>query len=457
MREVYDLIVIGSGSGGYIAAIEAAKLQKNTAVIENRQLGGTCLNRGCIPTKTLMHTAGLMQEIRVARQTGLQSDGVTLDFDALSQRKEDVVSQLRDGIAFLFKKHKIDFVNGNAMIQAPGEVRVTTQKGETTLFTKHILIATGAEPVVPPIPGIAQEGVITSDELLAQTNKRFDRLVIIGGGVIGMEFASIYSAFGSRVTVIEAQERILATLDKEIAQNLKMILKKRGVDILTDARVLRFESSPAGKPLCVFMTGGEEKTLEADGVLVAVGRKAQTKGLFAGALDLAFAGNGCIAVDENMQTALPGIWAIGDVTGGVQLAHAAAAQGRRAVAAMFGEKCTLRTDLIPVCVYTDPEIACVGMDADEAKSAGLQVKTRKITMNSNGKSLLSLQERGFIKTVEDAQTGILLGAQMMCARATDMISEFSLAIANNMTSEQLGQIIRPHPTFNEAVGELFEK
>jgi dihydrolipoamide dehydrogenase len=334
---------------------------------------------------------------------------------------------------------------------------VTTQEGEITLLAEHILIATGSEPVVPPIPGIALEGVITSDELLTQTSKRFDRLVIIGGGVIGMEFASIYSAFGCRVTVIEAQERILATLDREIAQNLKMILKKRGVDILNGARVLRFESSHAGKPLCVFEVGGEEQTLEADGVLVAVGRKAVTKGLFENALDLACTGGGCIAVDENMQTALPGIWAIGDVTGGVQLAHAAAAQGKRAVAAMFGEKCTLRTDLIPVCVYTDPEIACIGMDADDAKTAGLQVKTRKIAMNSNGKSLLSMQERGFIKTVEDAQSGRLLGAQMMCARATDMISEFSLAIANNMTAEQLGQIIRPHPTFNEAVGELFEK
>lgn len=456
MPENYDLIVIGSGSGGYVAAIEAAKLQKKTAVIENSLLGGTCLNRGCIPTKTLMHTAGLMHELRGAKEAGLHCDDLVIDYSAMNERKAAVVSQLRDGIAFLFHKHKIDFIKGHGTIANDHVVSVSGVDGNKTFTARNILIATGAKPFIPPIPGINCAGIMTSDDLLLKSEGPCDRIVVIGGGVIGMEFAFLYDALGSRVTVIEAQDRILSVLDREISQNLKMISKKRGIDIITGAHVTQFEVSPSGKPISRYALNEKENSIEADAVLVSVGRRPVTDGLFANGYDPVILMNGHIQVDKNFQTATPGIWAVGDVTGGVQLAHAAAAQAKRAVFAMFGAPFALRDDIIPVCVYTDPEIACVGLNADDAKAMALSIKTRKVTMNSNGKSLLSMQERSFIKTVEEAETGRLLGAQLMCARATDMVGEFALAIANNMTTAQLGSVIRPHPTFNEVISDLFE-
>ena len=452
MADRYDLIVIGAGPGGYEAAIEAAKSGMKTALIERRELGGTCLNRGCIPTKTLLHTAELYREVSGASSMGLEAENLRCNMAQLQTRKNAVVEQLRGGIASLMKANRVTVIQGSASIVDSGQVRV--EPDGTELETEHILIATGSTPAVPPIPGADLPGVVTSDELL-DCDKLPQSLVIIGGGVIGMEFASVFSALGCRVTVVEALERILANMDKEISQNLKMIMKKRGVDIHAAAMVQEIAADPEGGLICSYTE--KDKPAQAL-VLIATGRRACTEGLFAAdaseAVKSMAMDRGRIQVNGCFETSVPGIYAIGDVTGGIQLAHAATAQGRNAVAAMAGKEPSIDLSVIPGCVYTDPEIGCAGITADEAKAAGLEVISRKYVMGANGKSILSGQERGFIKVVAAADTHRILSAQMMCARATDMISQFSAAIVNGLTLEDLARVVFPHPTFSEAMGEV---
>ena len=273
-----------------------------------------------------------------------------------------------------------------------------------------------------------------------------------------MEFASVYSSLGHGVTVIEALDRILPTMDKEIAQNLKMIMKKRNVDIHTGAKVEEILQTEDGKGLiCRYTEKDKPCEARADGILIATGRRAYTGGLITDessreVKDMAME-RGRIITDEKYETSVPGIYAIGDVTGGIQLAHAATAQGRNAVAHMAGENMVIRTDIVPSCVYTNPEIGCVGISADEAKARGIEAVTKKYIMSANGKSILSQQERGFIKVVADSGSHRILGAQMMCARATDMISQFAVAMANGLTLEDMAKVIFPHPTFSEGILE----
>lgn len=454
MAERYDLIVIGAGPGGYEAAVEAAKSGLKTALVERRELGGTCLNRGCIPTKTLLHTAGLYREVCGAVPMGLVADNIHCNMGQLLARKNQVVEQLRGGIASLMKANRVTVIQGSAAIMDAGLVRIDPVGAE--LSAAHILIATGSVPAVPPIPGANLPGVITSDELL-DCDALPEHLIIIGGGVIGMEFASVYSALGCRVTVIEALDRILANMDKEISQNLKMIMKKRGVDIHTAASVREIAAGADDSLICRYTEKEKPAEVTGDRVLIATGRRACTEGLFADDASQAVKSmamdRGRIRVNEHFETSVPGIYAIGDVTGGVQLAHAATAQGRNAVAVMAGKEPSIDLSVIPGCVYTDPEIGCAGITADEAKAAGIEIVSRKYVMGANGKSILTGQERGFIKVVAAADTHRILGAQMMCARATDMVSQFSAAIVNGLTLEDLAKVVFPHPTFCEAIGE----
>lgn len=463
-----DLVVIGAGPGGYEAAVEGAGKGMKVALVENRELGGTCLNRGCIPTKTLLHTADLYRELQSGPSIGLLVSGAEVDMAALGRRKDEVVEQLQKGIASLMKMNRIAVFKGTGTILDQNTVKVTPPDEENSPFfleTGRILIATGSVAAIPPIPGSELPGVVTSDGLLDK-KELYRHLIIIGGGVIGMEFASVYSSLGRRVTVLEAMDRILPGMDKEISQNLKMILKKRGVDIHTGARVEEIKGQEDGSGLVCRYTQ-EDQAFEAtgEGVLIAVGRKAYTKGLIteesSPQIQAMARERGYIVTDENYETSVPGIYSVGDVTGGIQLAHAAIAQGRSAVChmaegALTGETegaVKIRTDIVPSCVYTSPEIGCVGLDADGAKEKGIPVITKKYLMSANGKSLLSQQERGFIKVVADSESRRILGAQMMCARATDMISQFGAAIANGLTLEDMAQVIFPHPTFSEGILE----
>lgn len=454
----YQLIVIGAGPGGYEAAIRAAQLGLHTALIERRQVGGTCLNRGCIPTKTMLHSAQLYKETAHFELFGLHTENTSFDWAKIHQRKNDVVSKLRSGIEQLIKANKIDFFNTSASILSPHEVQLE-QGEETTLYGDNILIATGSVPSRPPIPGLDLPGVVTSDELLddpsyAQTDSLPKEILIIGGGVIGVEFASVFSSFGCKVTIVEALDRILSTMDREISQNLSMILKKRGVEIHTGAMVERLEQSD-GKLVCHFTEKEKPQQISSQQILVAIGRRANTQGLFGNDFSVEME-RGHIVTDESFRTSVDSIYAIGDVSAKIQLAHMASAQGICAAHIIAGKVPPINLQAVPGCIYTDPEIASVGLSEDEAKKQGIPMKKGKFIMSGNGRSIIDEQERGFIKVLAHQDTDVILGAQLMCSRATDIVSELSTAIVNGLTVSQLAAVIRPHPTFCEGVTEAVE-
>ena len=444
----YDLIVIGAGPGGYEAAFEAADLGMKTALIEKEELGGTCLNHGCIPTKSLLHAAELYRRMGEAASLGLTAEGITFDPVKMQARKRDVILQLRRGIEATAKKKKVDLIRGFGTVCKEGLVSVHNAEGKTELQAQKILLATGSRPVKPPIPGLDLPGVLTSDELL-ESERRIDRLVIIGGGVIGVEFAALYQSLGTKVTVLEAMPQLLPNLDRELAQSLKLLMKKRGIAVCTGARVTAVRPREEGGLICEYQTDRNE-TADADVVLVCVGRRPYTDGLFAEDY-CPETERGRILVNERYETSLPNLYAIGDVIGGVMLAHAAVAEGRNAVRHMAGTSVAADTKWIPSCIYTEPEIACVGFTQEEAAAAGISADSRKVLMGANGKSVLTGAERGYIRVVYEKEKGTLLGAQMMCERATDLISEFTQALSLGLTAADLELVIRPHPTFSEAI------
>ena len=447
MKE-YDLIVIGAGPGGYEAAFEAADLGMKTALVEKEQLGGTCLNRGCIPTKSLLRSAELYRQMKEAAVFGVSAEAVSYDPEKMQQRKREVVSQLQKGIEATAKKKKVDVIHGKGTVLGDGQAAIRTQDGEEILRAENILLATGSRPAMPPIPGIGLPNVVTSDKLL-DWNRRIGRLAIIGGGVIGVEFASLYQALGTEVTVIEAMPQLLPNLDRELAQSVKMLLKKRGVTLYTGAKAEAIRQGEDGGLLCD-VRAEKAETVQADVALVCIGRRPCTEGLFADGVLIAME-RGRILINDHYETSLPHVYAIGDVTGGVMLAHAATAMGRNAVRRMAGLPPFADTRFIPSCVYTEPEIACVGLTLDEAKAAGIEADSKKAVMSANGKTVLTGAERGYIRIVYEKQTEKLLGAQMMCERATDMVSGFTQALCAGLTVGELSRVIRPHPTFSEAI------
>lgn len=451
--EKFDLAIIGAGPGGYEAADFAARHGLKTVLIEKSNLGGTCLNSGCIPTKTLLHTADLYHEVKTqAEKIGLSYDEFSFDMAKMQERKEDVLNTLREGIAKLMKMRKITVLKGTAAIIGKREISVAGETETQVIEADKILITTGSVPAVPPIEGA--QLAVTSDELL-NSDKAYDELIIIGGGVIGIEFASLYTALGKKVTIIEALDRILANMDKEFAQSLKMLLTKQGAQIHVKSMVTKIEQQD-GRYICHYTEKDKEYTVQADCVLMAVGRRPYSAGLFGEGFTVE-TDRGKIKVNEFYQTSMNNIYAAGDVIGGIQLAHTATAEAINAVCHMLGGQPAYDTALIPSCVYTSPEIASVGMTADEAKKLGKKVITLKYAMGANGKTVLSLQERSFIKVIAEPETEKILGAQLMCARATDMISQFTQAIANNLTLKDMGKVIYPHPTFSEAIGKTVEQ
>ncbi len=446
----FDWIILGAGPGGYEAAIRAAQLTQKVALVEKDDVGGTCLNRGCVPTKALLHAAMGFEELDRLTGWGVQAGEVTLDMDRMYARKDELVLSLREGIGRLIAQNGITLVKGAGIIRDSHTVVV----GDQVLTGDKILIATGSNPVLPPIPGLDLPGVVTSDGILSAPPAG-KRLVIIGGGVIGVEFASMFQALGYEITIIEALERLLPQMDREISQNLAMILKKRGAGIFTGAKVSQIIKNEDGSLTALYESGGKQGQTAGDTVLVASGRRANTQGLFEEGFTLA-TDRGRIVTDENHQTSVPGVYAIGDVAGAVQLAHAASAQGIACVERAAGHTPAVREDLVPSCVYTRPEIACVGLTADEAKAKGITVRTGKYILSANCRTMIAGGERGFVKLVLDAQTDVLLGAQIVCERATDMVNEMTVAIANGLTREQLLKAIRPHPTFAESVTEALD-
>lgn len=438
----YDLLIIGGGPGGFAAATRAARHGLKAGLFESREIGGTCLNRGCIPTKTLMHSAELLESINNAGKFGINTPPVTADFGRLRERKDEVSRVLRSGMEATLKASKVDIIRETAQIIAPGRILA----GGIEYEAESILIATGSKPSRPPIPGL--EHAVTSDEILRDLPE-YSSLVIIGGGVIGVELGCLYASLGCRVTIVEALERIVFNLDSEISQNLSMIMKKRGIEVHAGASVSLIERTDSGFTVSFTDKNGAQ-AVTAQAVLAATGRSAVTDGI-PKEIELV---RGCISVDENFMTTMPGVYAIGDAIGGVQLAHKAEYEGIAAAGIIAGAGTGVNTKVVPACVYTNPEIASVGITADEAKARGIEVKSSKHVMGGNAKTLIEGSERSFIKLVAEAESGKILGAHMMCGRATDMIGEFVTAIVNGMTVSQLGKAMRPHPSFSEVISHV---
>ena len=454
MGEGFDVIVIGAGPGGYVAAIKCAKAGLRTAIVENRRVGGTCLNRGCIPAKAMIHASSLYREMQEAEKFGVSAERITFDYEKIVSYKEETTEKLCRGIEQLLKGNGVTILFGKGSLEQGRKVKVTGEESEEYYDAEHVILAAGSKPVILPIPGLELPGVLTSDELFKLTEMP-ESLVIIGGGVISVEFASVYANLGCKVTIVEAMPRLIPNMDKEISQNLKMILKKRGVNIHTSASVQRVEQE-GELYTCVFTEKEKEVKVSARYVLCAIGRCPNTEGLFGEGAEPEME-RGRVVVDEKFQSSIEGVYAIGDLVKGLQLAHLASAQGMYVAEMLAGEEASVDLSAVPGCVYTDPEIASVGMTEDEAKEKGLEIKTGKFIMSANGKSLITKEERGFIKILAEKETDVIVGAQMMCARATDMIGELVTAIANRMTVRQLLRGMRAHPTYNEGVQEALEE
>jgi dihydrolipoamide dehydrogenase len=448
----YDLAVIGGGPGGYVAAIKGAQSGKKVCLIEQGKLGGVCLNEGCIPTKTFLKSVGVLNMIRKGAEFGVAGLGTTLpviDLALLQQRKRGIIKKLGDGVAYLLKGNGVTLVQGQAALLDRNHVKV----GDVTIRADNIIIATGSRPVNLPIPQEADaEGVappvLTSKEVLEMTEVP-PSAVIVGGGVIGIEFAFILAQLGAQVTVIEMLDQILPMVDGEITEAVAKMLQGMGIEIFTGARVSRI----VGRRV-YFAQAGKEKKAEGAMILMAVGRKPQTDGLNLEALGIRMKGS-AIDVNEHLETSVPGIYAIGDVNGLAMLAHTASREALVAVAHILGRKESMQYGRIPWAIYLQPEIASVGLTEKEARETRGEIKVGRFPLAGNGKALIEGETSGFIKVITDAPYHEILGVHIFGPHATDMISEAVLAMDLEATAEEIGRCVHPHPSLAEIIPEAF--
>lgn len=457
----FDVVFLGAGPGGYVAAIRAAQLGLQVAVIEKDKVGGTCLQRGCIPSKSLLRSAEIYRNTREGEEFGIIAEQISLNFTQVQERKRKVVEQLTKGIEFLFKKNNVTLINGYGRIMGPsifsplsGTISVEKENGENEMVaTKHLVIATGSRPKT--LPGLKIDGqfIMTSDDALEMAELP-KSIVIIGGGVIGMEWASLLHDFGVEVTIIEFLPRILPLEDSEISKEMTRVMKKRKIQIHTDTKVLSETVKIVDGYVELEAQKGEKTIqLKADKVLVSVGREAVINEIGLENTEVKVE-KGVIQVNDFFQTAEPHIYAIGDVIGGLQLAHVASHEGIIAVEHIAGKTPKpMDYQTVSKCTFTHPEVASVGMTEDEAKEKGFEVKVGKFNFRGIGKALIHGEVDGFVKLVVDEKTNDLLGAHMMGAHVTDMISEAGLAKVLDATPWEIAHTIHPHPTLSEAVME----
>lgn len=447
----YDLVVIGAGSGGYVAAIRAAQLGAKVAVVEKNKLGGTCLNWGCIPTKTLIASTSLLNNIKNSEEMGIRVKEYEVDLPKIIKRKNRVVKQLVDGIGFLFKKNKIDLIKGEAKLLAPDLVEAKTEKEEVKLKAGNIIIATGSKPLIFPSFNYDGKNILTSREVL-DIKEVPDSMLIIGAGVIGCEFASIFSSLGTEITMVDIMPQILPTEDKSTAKKMERIFKKKGIHIKTNTKIERVESIEKG--VVAHLEDGE--TLEAEKALISIGRKIVSDNLGLDELGIERDEKGAILVNNKMETNIPGIYAVGDVTNKVLLAHVASAQGIVAAENIMGKDKTMDYSSVPSVVFTEPELASVGMDAKMAKDEGYKVNKGRFTYRASGKALAMGEEEGMVTLISDKETDRVLGGHIMGAHASDLIAEITLAVKNGLTSKEVAETIHAHPTLAETVMEAAE-
>lgn len=445
----YEIVVIGGGPGGYVSAIKAAKLGKKVALIEGRDLGGTCLNRGCIPSKTLLRHAEIIENIKKAKSWGIETGPVTFSLSKMLDRKDQVIRKLRNGISFLLKQGKIDVFVGYGEVQPNQDICIKTEVGEEVISGEKIIIATGSSPIIPGFPGLNESIYYTSDTIF-DIESIPKSIVIVGGGIIGVEFACIFSSLNVSVTIVEMGERILPNEDPEASIVLAKSLNKKGVRILTENKVIRIDQHGDKQAVLVESSKGKLESLVTDTILLSVGRKPNTSAI--SQLKLQMDGP-FVKVDKRMQTSNPSIYAIGDVVGGWQLAHVASAEGLVAASNAAGGNEVVNYKVIPRCVYTNPEIASVGVTEEEAKRQGLSFKAVKVDHAVNGKALAIDEQEGFVKLIADTKYGEILGVTMIGPHVTEMIAEPSAFIHLEGTVDELSSMIHPHPTVTESLYE----
>lgn len=435
----YDLGIIGGGPAGYTAAAKAAARGLSVVLFEMDRLGGTCLNRGCIPTKSLLHSSKEYHKLSRLNKLGIKVGDCSFDYDLILARKTEVVTSLREGIAGMLRK--VEVVKERA--------RIINEHQINGYEVENILICTGSRVSKPAIKGI--EYAITSDEILEQDHPLYDSLIIIGGGVIGVEIASIYLNLGRQVSILEMTERLLPGMDRELAVRLNMFLKKQGADIITNAAVKKIDSE---HEVSYLDKNGREKSLKADMVLMATGRKANIEELFEEGFLAVDKG---IVTDENYRSSKGNIYAVGDCrSGSVQLAHAASGQGENVIDVIMGRDKSVDDSLIPSCVYTSVEIASVGLSEKEAVNKGINVVCKKVVTGSNGKCLIQDSESGYVKLVVNSDNQQIIGAQLICPEATNLIAELAVIVQKKMSLKDLKQVVHPHPTIAEMIWEAAE-
>jgi dihydrolipoamide dehydrogenase len=452
----FDLIIIGSGPGGYSAAIRAGQYGLRTAIIEKYpKLGGTCLHVGCIPTKALLHTADLWEEILHGKDQGILCDNPRLDYPKTVERKNQVVAKHAKGIEFLMKKNKVEWIKGHATLKGGGRVEVQTDAGVKTIEAKNVIIATGSEARM--LPGLTPEpdSILTNIEILDMTAVP-KTLAIVGAGAVGVEFASIFNRFGTKVTLLEMLPRIVPLEDEEISKELQRLFKKSGIRVETGAKADNIRKTGGGVRFSVTLADGKKEDMQADRILIAVGRKPNTEdvGLENTRVKL---DRGFIKVNEWMQTDEPGVYAIGDVVAGSPLlAHVATMEGMVAVAHIAGRPAQpIRPERIPNCTYTEPGIGSVGLTEAQAREKGYRLKIGKFPFMANSKATILGRHDGFVKVVADEKHGEILGVHIIGPMATDLIAEAVAAMEAEATVETLMNTIHPHPTVSEAMGEAF--
>jgi dihydrolipoamide dehydrogenase len=465
MTRTYDVVILGGGIGGYSAAIRAAQLGKSVAIVEKDKLGGTCLHRGCIPSKALLRSAEVYATMKRSEEFGIAAESVTLRFDKVQERKQAVVEQLYKGLQFLIKKNKIDVIIGSGRVIGPsifsprsGAVAVELADGEAeTLVSTNLIVATGSSPRL--LPGLQPDGkrVFTSDEAL-EWEKLPESIVIIGGGVIGVEWASMLHDFGVNVTIVEADRHLVPGEDEEVSRELERLFKKRGIKVLTSSTVLTEQVERAEQAVTLPVRVKEqEELLQAETVLVCIGRQGNTGDMGFENTDVRV-DKGFIKVNSHMQTTESHIYAIGDVNGGMQLAHVAAHEGVIAAEHIAGAEGARKPVVysahrVPRCIYGRPEIASVGWTEKQAREQGFEVKIGKFSFKALGKAIVLGESDGFVKVVADAKTHDLLGVHIIGPHATDSIGEAAVAQLLDAAHWEVGQTIHAHPTLSEAIGE----
>ncbi|MHB8896282.1 MAG: dihydrolipoyl dehydrogenase [Candidatus Geothermincolia bacterium] len=448
----FDVVVIGAGPGGYPAAIRAAQRGAKVAVVEKEKVGGTCLNWGCIPTKTLLASTELIAHAREAEKFGVKITGIEADWTAIMERKQSVTDTLVGGILQLLKANGIELVAGPASINKDKNVVVQTADGERVLETAKVIIATGSDPAELPTFDFSQPAVMTSTDALALDHVP-KSLIIVGSGVIGSEFACIFSTLGTEIVMLELMDRMLPTEDSRVAKQMKSTFRKQGIDVRTKTTVEEvLEYRPDG--IKVKLSTGDE--LEAEKLLVSIGRKFNSAGLGLDELGVETDERGRIIVDQAMETSVDGIYACGDVVGGILLAHTATFEGLVAAENATGGNATMNYHVVPACIFTTPEIGSVGLNTDKAADQGIEVKVSRFSFGALGKALAMGEDYGFVQLVIDAKTDKVLGAQIMGPHASDLVHEVAIAMQLGATSEDIAGTIHAHPSLPEAIMEAAE-